>query len=137
MKKCLIPLFLALLGFVAPSPDSPVLTITGNGTPGSTVDVDVAGATPDAWITVVASMQDIGVIYKTPWGTIQFDIGPKMFLVSKGKVDANGDFHDDFILPKFPPQASGRTVYFQGVEAVRSGNNVIFTTTNVSTLVLQ
>ncbi len=137
MKKILIPLFHAFLGFTVPFTDNPVLTITGDGTPGSTVDIDVTGATPDAGIAVFASLYDHGCGYCTPWGCIHFDIGPHLYMVSKGQVDGSGEYHDDFNLPNFPPQLSGETVYFQGVEGVRDMHNVTFTLTNVDTLVLQ
>ncbi len=136
MKKFLIPLFLVFFGFTIPLSNGPILTVTGDGTPGSTVNIDVVEGSPDAPIAVFASFQNDGIAYATPWGTIEFDIGPRLILLTRDVTDANGDFHYSFDLPYFKPQLDGKTVYFQTVEAVVDWPDVTFNTSNVAELVL-
>lgn len=143
MKKFLIPLSLTLLvfavlsmGFAGPS-HKPILTITGIGAPGETLDINVVNATPDATIAIFGSFEKEGVTYSTPWGNIHMCIGPHLFLISKGTVDGTGNYADQFIVPNYPPQLSGATVWFQGLEGWKDPAGVHFETTTVDSIVLE
>ncbi len=144
MKKFLIPLSLLLLvfalplmSFAGPPNPKPVLTITGIGAPGETIDIDVVGATPDATIAIFGSLKKEGTTYSTPWGDIRMCIGPHLFLVCKGTVDSAGEYTDQIIVPNSPPQASGTTIWLQGLEASMKPCGLHFMTTTTANLVLK
>ena len=138
MKKLFLLSFLICLGFALPASNGPVLTVTGTGAPGSTVDFAVTQGTPDAMIAIFWSVKNDGFTLTTPCGDIEFGIGPKIFPVDKGKVDQNGEFTTSITLPNYPPQYSGTVLYFQAVEMVHSGHHQCdFNTSNVESLTLQ